>query len=59
MSNALVLKNSEYGVKNYALFCKSLIDFNEAWIPYNELQFLTDPALLHTHLQSWFILRMD
>ena len=53
MSNALVvLKNSEYGVKNYALFCKSLIDFNEALIPYNELQFLTDPALLHTHLQS-------
>ena len=28
----------------------SLTDFNDA--PYNELQFLTDPALLGTHLQG-------
>ena len=36
-SNALILKNQEYGVKNYALLCKSLIDVNEAFIPCNEL----------------------
>ena len=33
----LEIKNS---LKNYALVCSSLIDFNEALIPYNELQFL-------------------
>ena len=27
-----------------ALVCKSLIDFNEAFIPYNELQFLDWPS---------------
>ena len=28
------------------LFCKSLIDFNEAFIPYNELQFLDGPSIV-------------
>ena len=35
----MILKNQEYGVKSYALFFKSLIGINEAFIPYNELQF--------------------
>ena len=39
-SNALIYKNYEQGLKIYALFCKSLIDFNETFIPYNELQSL-------------------
>ena len=29
-----------FSLKNYALVCKSLIDFNEAFIPHNQLQFL-------------------
>ena len=37
--------NSEYSLKNYALACKSLINFNEAFIPYNELQFLDWPSI--------------
>ena len=45
-SNVLILKNWEYGVKNYALVCKSLIDFNEAFIPYNELQFFDWPSIV-------------
>ena len=28
------------------LVCKSLIDFNEAFIPYNELQFLDYPSII-------------
>ena len=35
----------------------SLTDFNDA--PYNELQFLTDPALLGTHLQGWCMSRIS
>ena len=31
---------------NYALFCNSLIDFNEAFIPYNELQFFDWPSIV-------------
>ena len=36
----MIFKNQEYGLKNYALVDKSLIGFNEAFIPYGELQFL-------------------
>ena len=36
----------EYGLKNYVLVCKSLIDFNEAFIPYNELQFFDWPSIV-------------
>ena len=38
--NALIFKNQKQGLKNNALVCKSLTDFNEAFIPYNELQFV-------------------
>ena len=34
----------ECGLKNYALVWKSLIDFNEAFAPYSELQFLEWPS---------------
>ena len=40
MSKALIFKNQKEGLKIYALVCKSLIDSNEAFISYNELQFL-------------------
>ena len=30
----------------YVLICKSLIDFNEAFTPYNELQFLDWPIIV-------------
>ena len=30
----------------YGLVCKSLIDFNEAFIPYNELQFPNWPSIV-------------
>ena len=33
-----------YGVEN-ALVCKSLLDFNEAFIPYNEMQFFDWPSI--------------
>ena len=36
----MIFQNWKYGLKNYALVCKSLIDFNKAFIPYNELQYL-------------------
>ena len=38
-------KNYEYGLKIYALFCNSLIYFNEAFFPYNELQFSDWPGI--------------
>ena len=33
-------------LKNYVPICKSLIDFNEDFIPYNELQFLGWPTIV-------------
>ena len=36
----------EYGLKNYALVWKSLIDFNEAFVPYSELQFFDSPSIV-------------
>ena len=39
-ANALVFKNQEYGLTNYLLACKSLIDFNGNFIPYTKMQFL-------------------
>ena len=35
-----------YSPKNYVLLCKSLIDFNEVFIPYNELQVLDWPSIV-------------
>ena len=55
-SNALIFINWEYGLKNYALVCKSLIDFNEAFIPYTELQFFDRPSIV---ARGWFISRID
>ena len=51
----LRIKNS---LKNYALVCKSLIDFNEAFIPYNEQQFFDWPSIA-VHSSAWLILFMD
>ena len=45
-SDALIFKNQEYGLKNYAFTCKSLIDFNEAFTHYNELQFFDWPSIV-------------
>ena len=36
----------EYGLKNYVLVCKSLIDFNEAFTSYNEWQFFDWPSIV-------------
>ena len=61
-SNALILKNWENGVKNYDLICKSLIDFNEAFILYNELQFFDWPSIVaHSptglmHIAYWSVI---
>ena len=40
------LRNWEQGLKIYALVCRSLIDFNEVFIPNNELQFLDWPNIV-------------
>ena len=53
-SNALILKIWEYGGKNNALVCKLLIDFNEAFIPYNELQFFEWPSIV-VHSSAWLM----
>ena len=36
----------ECSAKNYALVCNSLIDFNEAFIPCNELQLFDWPRIV-------------
>ena len=58
-SNAVIFKNEKFGLKNYALVCKPLIDFNEAFFPTMSCSSLTDSALLRTHPQGRCILRMD
>ena len=42
----MIFKNSEKGLKIYVLIYKSLIDFNGAFISYNELQFLGWPSIV-------------
>ena len=58
-SNAVIFKNEQYRFNNYAIVCKLLIDFNEAFFPTMSCSSLTDPALLRTHRQGRCTLRMD
>ena len=57
MLTFLRIKNKD---SKFVLVCKSLIDFNEVFIPYNELQFFDWPSIAaHSPAGLMYISRRD
>ena len=55
MSNALIFEELRIWSQNYAIVCKLLTNFNEAFIPYNELQLGSPSIVVHSPARLTYI----